>query len=64
MVVHNVQRKATVDGDAAAFVFVACKIGRQVRHHIPDINDPMTHVDVGIEDLTKSSWPTRGSAQV
>lgn len=50
VIVDHVQREAAVDGDAATFVFVACKIWRQVRHYVPNIHDPIADVDVGIEE--------------
>jgi hypothetical protein len=47
VMVDHVQREAAVDGDAAAFVLVACQIGRQMRHYIPNIHDPIAD---GIEE--------------
>src|SRR5260221_4604517 len=53
VVVHNVQRKAAVDGHSAAFVFVGGEIRRQVRYHVPNIHDAVTDVDVGVEETDK-----------
>ena len=64
VIVDHVQREAAVDGDAAAFVLVACQIGKQMRHYIPNIHDPIADIDVGIEEANEIVMAHAGSAQV
>src|SRR5947209_19563972 len=48
MIVYNVQRKAAIDGDLAAFMFVSREVRWKVRNHVPNICDAIANVDMGI----------------
>ena len=50
VIVDDVERKTAIYVQVRAFVFVQSEHRRQVRHHVPKIDDAIADIDAGIEE--------------
>ena len=53
VVVDDVEGKAAIDMQGRAFVFVESEGRREMRHHVPKIDNAVADIDAGIEEVNE-----------